>query len=382
MRGSNIDNDLARRDFTINSIASELRADMSAGPLIDPFSGTWAIKRKKIKMTSRETFASDPLRILRAIRFSASLGFTIEDSTRDEMIRSCRLLSEISGERISAELLIILKASNSSGFIREMDDTGILEVVFPEIIPMKGCVQNGFHHTNVWEHSLLAAESCEEVLNNLSAYFGKWAEEISKDLSEDNRLPLLKLSALIHDIGKPHTKGINEETGRITFYGHEKTGASLVEKISEKMKLSGQDRDYLVQLTAEHLHILSLAGNNVRPATRMRWFRKIKENAIPAIILGIADVKSSLGKESKEEWRTFFFEWSKNTIKEYYDTTRKRLDSPNLITGLDLTDLGMEPGPEMGRLLNALRNAQDTGEISTREEALILTKSLLKEGKY
>ena len=129
---------------------------------------------------------------------------------------------------------------------------------------------------------------------------------------------MLKLTALLHDIGKPLCRGINEETGRTTFYKHDNAGAALAEALAERLKLSSQDRNYMVQLIAEHLHVLSLAGNRVRKATRMRWFRKLKDNAIPAIILGIADVKSSLGSESTGEWRNHYLKWSKDIVREYY----------------------------------------------------------------
>ena len=344
---------------------------------LDPFAGAGDIERKTIKMTGRGSFVSDPLRILRAVRFSASLGFNIEPQTREEMTNRVTLLPEVSAERIMAELLLILKTPQSSLFIREMDHMGVLDVLFPEILPIKGCRQNGFHHKDVWEHSLLVTENCEQVLNNLTSYFGDWAEEVLCNLAGNNRLPLLKLTALLHDIGKPLTRGINAITDRTTFYGHARAGARLADAIAERLKLSGQERDYLVQLVAEHLHVLSLAGNTVSTATRMRWFRKMKDNAIPAIILGIADVASSLGKESTEEWRNRYLLWSKNIVRDYYETLRKRLESPNLITGSDLIAFGMEPGPEMGRLLAMLRSAQDTGKINTRDDAIALAKSLL-----
>ena len=156
-----------------------------------------------------------------------------------------------------------------------------------------------------------------------------------------------------------------------------KQGQELAGALAERLKLSSLDRDYLVQLIAEHLHVLSLAGNRVRTATRMRWFRKMKDNAIPAIILGIADVESSLGEESTEQWRNHYLQWSRDIVREYYETIRTRLESKNLVTGSDLISLGMEPGPEMGGVLDILRNAQDTGEISTPEDALALAKSLL-----
>ncbi len=380
MRGPTIYDDLGRRDFTINAIAAEVRKDGTIGSLLDPFAGIKDIEHKTVKMISRESFISDPLRILRAVRFSAALGFTIESKTREEMKKRAALLPEVAGERIMTELLLILKTPFSASFIREMDQFGILDVLFPEIPPMKGCQQNGFHHRDVWEHSLLTTENCEQILNNLTDYFGDWAEEVFRNLAENNRLPLLKLAALLHDIGKPSTKGIHANTGRITFYGHAEEGAKLVDAISERLKLSGKDRNYLALLIAGHLQGLHLAGNRIKTTAKMRWFRKMKEDLIPAIILGMADVKSSLGSESTGKWRNYYFEWSKDMVRDYYKTIKTRLASPNLITGRDLINLAMKPGPEIGRLLTILRNAQDTGEISTREAALALAIRLLADG--
>jgi poly(A) polymerase len=379
MRGQTIYDDLGRRDFTINAIAAEVRRSGVLGPLIDPFGGVGDIEQRTIKMTGEGSLVSDPLRILRAVRFSAALGFQIEPQTRGRMRSGAELLGTVSAERVMAELLLILKTPQSSLFIRGMDQLGIMDALFPEIVSMKGCTQNGFHHLDVWEHSLLAAAHCEHILNNATSYFGTCAGLVLANLAGNNRIPLLKLSALLHDIGKPLTRGTSAETAGITFYKHEEAGAKLVDAIAGRMKLSGKDREYLKLLVGEHIRVLSLAGHSVRPAVRLRWFRKMKEDAVPAIIMGIADVESSLGKASTGEWRKGYRAWSKNIVRDYYETVRTRLASRNLIAGRDLIALGMSPGPEMGRILDMLRNAQDTGQISCRDDALALAKRLLME---
>lgn len=378
MRGPTIHEDLGRRDFTINSIAAEVKGDGTVGILIDPYLGAQDLKQRLIKMTSREAFISDPLRILRAFRFSAALGFTIEPQTKDAIIPCAKLLAKVSGERIFTELLLILKSRHSVSFIREIDQSGILEVLFPEIRAMKNCAQGGYHHTDVWEHSLLVLENCESILNERTGYFGPWAENVLNNLSRENRFSLLKLAALFHDIGKPLIREKQGATEKIPFYGHDKEGAKLVEAIGERLRLSARDRDYLVLLVAEHLHVLRLSGKHIRDAARMKWFRKVQDDAIPLIILGIADVKSSLGQKSTAEWRNAYLAWSIHTVRDYYGSIKTRLESQNLCSGNDLINLGMEPGPEMGRCLVILRNAQDTGDITTREDALALAKELLK----
>ncbi len=365
MRGETIDDDLMQRDFTINAIAMEVSRDGSLAEMVDPLNGSQDIRHKIIKSVRHDAFISDPLRILRAFRFSAVLNFDIEPSTLDQIKEFVDLLKTVSGERIFSELLLILGTANSALFINQMDQFGILEVIFPEISAMKGCTQNTFHHKDVWGHSLLTMANCEGI--------------IVEGVGRDNTQSLTKLAALLHDIGKPACREVNPDTGRITFYGHDEKGAGLMDVIAERLRMSNRDRDFLKLLIAEHLHVLSLAKHGVKPATKMRWFRKMKDDAIPSLIVAMADVKSTLGPDSSTEERGNFLRWSKETVKDYYEVIKKRLERRELITGRDLIALGMEPGPEMGRILEQIRSAQDTGEVNSSEEALALARELLSE---
>jgi putative nucleotidyltransferase with HDIG domain len=289
------------------------------------------------------------------------------------------LLSDASAERVMAELLFVLRSPGSSSFFRQMDLIGILEVVFPEIRAMKGCVQNGFHHKDVWEHSLLVMENCGKITNNPVEYFGDVGAEVQDNLAKNDRLELLKLAALLHDIGKPLTKGLNPDTGRITFYRHDEEGERIIDSMVRRLKMSARDRELLVLLTAEHLHILNLFKKGVKTSTKMRWFRKMRDDSIPAIVLGIADIMSSLGPESGEDYRTDLIARLKKGIHEYYDNIRPKIDAPDLINGRDLISFGMRPGPDMGRILELIRSAQDTGKISNREQGLDMAEKLIAE---
>ena len=377
IRGETIYDDLQQRDFTINAIAIELNRDGSIAGTIDPLNGAQDISNRIIKAVRQDAFASDPLRIIRAFRFSATLNFDIEDLTLDHIRKNVELLILVSGERIFSELLLILGTTNSTQFIKQMDQFGILAVLFPEIRAMKGCSQNAFHHKDVWEHSLLVMENCEEDLNKLPALFEELSDEITGNLSRDHRFAVTKLAALLHDIGKPACREIVPDTGRITFHGHGEKGAGLMDDIAERLKMSGRDREFLKLLVSEHLHLRNLAKHGVKPATKMRWFRKMKDDVIPSIIVGMADVKSSLGPESSVQDRDNFLQWSHETIKDYYETIKNRLERRDLITGRDLITLGMEPGPEMGRILEQIRCAQDTGEVNNSDEALAMARELL-----
>ena len=377
MRGETIYEDLSRRDFTINAIAVEVNGDGSLGKTIDPLNGAEDIKRKIIRLAGSNALVSDPLRVLRVIRFAATLDFTVERSAWEEMKKRVPLLSNVSAERIMAEVMLILQSPRGSHFFRQMDDLGILDIIVPEIRPMKGCGQNGFHHKDVWEHSLLVMQNCEKVLNNLPEYFGDVSPEVANNLDDFKRSELLKLVALLHDIGKPGTRGINPDTGRITFYRHDKEGAKILEAVAERLRMSNQGREFLVLLTAEHLHVLNLVSGEVKPSTKMRWFRKMSDDSIPAIILGMADVTGSLGPDSAEAYRMDFVDGAKQIVCDYYEGIKAKIESPCLINGDDLISLGQEPGPKIGSILDQLRTAQDTGKLRSREEALDMAKRLI-----
>jgi poly(A) polymerase len=377
MRGETIYEDLDHRDFTINAVAVKINQDCTLGDMIDPLNGAGDIAKKIVRMINEKSIVSDPLRILRAIRFSAMLDFSVEHTTLEEIGRSANLLKDVSSERIMGELCLILKSHGSSRFFRQMDDLGILEIIFPEIVPMKGCAQNGFHHKNVWEHSLLVMESCEEIISNSSKYFKDLSAGVAETLAQNDRLPLLKLAALLHDTGKPATRGLNPDTGRITFYGHDEEGAKLVGLIADRLKMSGRSRDFMVLMAAEHLHILHLASNVVKSSTKMKWFRKMGDDSVPAIILSMADVMGILGPDATEEYRERHMEWSTESVINYYKEIKAKIESPDLITGHDLIVLGMKPGPEIGRVLARVRDARDAGEIAAREDAIEMAKILI-----
>ena len=377
MRGCDIHEDLIQRDFTINAMALELKDDGTTGDLIDPCNGQRDLVQKTIRRVNDQSLASDPLRILRALRLCSALGFTIEGSALKEMQVRAGLLRDVSPERILTELLFILKGPRSSLYFREMDLLGILEIIFPEIVPMKGCKQNGYHHKDVWGHSLLVMAHTEHILNQLAGYFGDLSDTVAETLGEEKG-PLLKLTALLHDLGKPLTRGTKPETGRITFYGHDREGSLIADSIAERLKMSNQQRAFITRMIAGHLRPLSLASPKASTGARMRWFRKMRDDSIPAIILSMADVMSSRGPASGEQCRTDFISWATESVRSYFVSVRPKIETPLLINGDDLISLGMQPGIALGNLLYRLRFAQDMGKITNREEALEAARQMIR----
>ncbi len=374
MCGETIEEDLARRDFTINSGAIEILS----GKIIDPFRCEKDLREKIIRMTSNKSFSDDPLRILRAFRFSSVFEFQIEKSTLNQLVSFLDLLSNVSSERIMSEIFLILNATKSSSTFREMDKLGILDIIFPEIVPMKKCRQDGFHHLDVWEHSLLTMEKIEGILNDLSGFFDNYGEKVSEILDTKKR-QLLKLSALLHDIGKPSTKAFNFKKGRTTFYEHDRLGAKIFLNIAERLKFSRADSEFIFKMIGEHMYALKLAARSVKRLLKIKWFREMNDVSIPVIILSIADVMSSQGKDSTEEFRNGQISFLKKLVFDYFDWIKSKINEPALIKGDDIIKLGLKQGPEIGKIIRIIREAQDRGEIKSHEDAVHLAEQMIKK---
>lgn len=377
MRGGSLLADLGHRDFTVNAMAMPVNAGGIAQEIVDPFRGTKDAGLRLLRMTGPRVFGEDPLRILRAFRFAAELGFTIEAETLGVIRTEAPGLRASASERVLSELLRLYGSPRAAGLTRSMDEVGVLDVLLPEIQAMKGCTQNAFHHRDVWGHSLAVLEGCEDILNSLETSFGEVGAQVKENVGPRDRLPLLKFAALLHDVAKPVTRAVQQETGRITFYRHDALGAEMVRAIGERLRMSAVDRDFLVRLVSEHLHVLNLSNPGLTKSARMRWFRRLGDDAVPLLILGMADIQGTRGPGTSPEGRARHLSWSRGAVAAYYTGIKRDLERKDLLTGKDLIgDLGMSPGPGMGRVLKAVREAQDDGEVKDREEALRLAVRL------
>jgi tRNA nucleotidyltransferase/poly(A) polymerase len=381
IQGGSVEADLARRDFTCNAMAMRVQPDGSPGELIDLFGGRRDLGQRCIRATGPEIFASDPLRIIRAVRFAAQLGFAIDPAAVGLMKSAAAGLSATAGERVGRELFLVLEQPAGTPHIRMLDEVGALEALFPEIGPMRGCVQNEHHHLDVWGHSLAALEICEGILEAAEEKLGPPAALVKQDLGRHNRLALLKLAALFHDSGKPASRSIAPAGGRVVFHGHEKAGAAAAEGVAGRLKLSACDRAYFENLVGNHMHAIDLSQPQIRLKTLLRWFRRFGDDMVPLIILSMADTQATRGPASSCAERERHIRWARETISLYYSTIREQLASKPLIDGRDLLAMGVPPGPGLGRILQAVREAQDEKSITTREEALALAKGVVAEKK-
>lgn len=377
MRGDNINDDLQCRDFSINAMAMEIVPGHVSETMIDPLGGQNDLDKRLIRLCSDHAIKDDPLRMLRAFRFAAELGFAIEPNTELAIAQEALRLKESAPERVMAEMIRIFSVPNCSPYIWKMDQLGLLEVVFPEIQPMKACSQNSYHHQDVWNHSMSVLENCEIILNDLESFFGVQSQSIFDCLKKNDRFPLLKMAALLHDVGKPDTRKVNALSGRINFYGHDSRGRDILSQMAARMKMSKKSGTLLEILAAQHLHVVNLSKAGVKKTTITNFFRSLGDDAVLTIILSMADTRSKKGPSMVESEKNAYLDWCRKIIAEYFSSIKPMLEVKSLINGKDLIDMGILPGPEMGKILKQIREAQDSGQLKDREEALDFVKSII-----
>ena len=381
-----IEDDLKRRDFTVNSLAIDAKK-LSAGSefvrIIDVTGGLQDLKNKKISAMSSKTFKEDPLRILRAIRLSVELGFNIDPKTCSYLKESAPLVAGVSAERLQRELYAIFALTYSHEAIKLLDEMGIIGFILPEIEKMKGIAQNDYHHLDVWNHTLLALENLEAIVANLKEIFpdehGQISEHLSRFLQEEfNRMVPLKLAVLLHDIGKPRTKLV-DPSGIVHFYNHSEVGAKMTEKICKRLKASNEITKIVVKLVAEHMRpgFLSKKGGSIDRAIR-RFLRVGGEETVEILLLSLADRRATLGPLSTEKSINRHENFIKKVMKDYFSTIEQPIEP--LVDGYDLMKkLNIKPGKIIGELLEEIVEVQAEGRISTKEEALSFAEKYFED---
>jgi poly(A) polymerase len=388
-----VQNDLARRDFTINAMAVELQGLIAgSGQLIDPFFGESDLNKGLVRAVSRRVFVEDGARLLRGVRLAGELGFKIEPGTESLIRKDCQKVKLVPGERLREELVRILALPGSAEMVRYVDDLGLLTEIIPELKEMKGVEQPKEHYWNVFDHSVETVAAAEFLLRESLWKYGKedlltvtpWSEEISRHFDEEvssgsNRRLLLKLGALLHDIAKPATKTI-DETGRARFLGHTKQGAAIAAAILGRLRFSSREIRLVESLVYHHLRPVQMANEGL-PTSRAiyRYFRDTESAGIDILFLALADYLATHGPELDiEEWQQH------NQLIGYIMAERLKQEAEvlpaKLLDGHDLmTVFGLRPGRLVGELLAEVREAQAAGELSTREEAIALVRKELEK---
>ena len=338
---SNIEDDLLRRDFTINAMAVSLNKE-NFGEFFDPFNGMEDLSNKILRtpLDSDTTFSDDPLRMMRAAYFASKLSLDIDPSCLESIKNNAERITIVSQERKTNELLKILGTKKPSIGLNILQEAGLMEFVFPEIAVMYGLDQsNEYHHKDIFYHTL-------EVVDN--------AAQLSDKLD-------LRLAALVHDIAKPKTRRLSKSKG-YTFYGHDDVGARMLKGISSHMKFSNSTRDYIAKLTALHLRPISLAKKDVTDSAIRRLIVDAGEEIDDLMKLCRADITTKNPKNITKYLGNF--DRVEKRMNEVIEIDKlKAFQSP--VRGdeiMKMFDLG--PGKEVGKIKTMVEDAIINGEIS------------------
>ena len=387
----NIEDDLARRDFTIDAMALPLEHWISPMPgelIADPFNGREDLAGRRIRAVSTQVFRDDPGRLLRAVRLAAGLDFMLDPETARLVRAESHRISQVSGERVRDEFLNLLRLDGARGHLEVLDRLDLLCRFIPELDLTKGVDQPKEHYWDVWGHSLHAVETAELVTKghqNSPIYTQvPWKPETDEYFSQEasdghTRRTILKLAALFHDIAKPQTKKMDDK-GRTRFLGHSELGATMAATRLDQMRVSSRGIAMVSKMVEQHLRPMHMMQGVESPTRRAvyRFFRDVGDVAIDTLYLALADHLAAKGPElSPEQWINHARMVAR--VLEADTPEPSPVGPGRLVTGNDLMEhLGLAPGPLIGGILEKIDEARAVGEISSKGEAMALAGKVLR----
>jgi poly(A) polymerase len=377
LRAETIEQDLRARDFTVNAIALAL----AGGDLIDPTGGLADCEARLLRAASENAFRDDPIRLLRAARLSAEHDLAIEPGTAELARGAAARAADPAGERQFAELRGIVAGPLPLRGLGLMDELGLTPVVLPELEGLRGVVQNPNHHLDVHGHTLAVLKEWLGLEDDMHGFAGELAPQIDAFLAEPladelSRREALRFGALFHDLGKPETRA--EGSGYVTFIGHDEVGARIIAGICRRLRVSRKLSAHLQGLALHHLRLGFLIHR--RPLSRRAVYDYLVATepvAADVTLLSVADRLAARGEgplasaEMVEAHLDLAREMLRDALAWHQDPPRPPLSGDDLAR-----ELGLEPGPEMGRLLEELRAEAFSGEIGDRAEALERARAL------
>lgn len=368
---NSLEKDLMRRDLTINAIAVNVRT----GEIVDISGGVTDIKNGCINYVNELNFVDDPLRLLRVYRFQAMYGFELAPETISAVCKYSDLIHKPAAERINYELMKLFNGEFAHLALENMNKTWILEEIFPIVKELKQVPPNSHHHLDLFHHSI---ETVKQVQNLYNTSSDEVKEHLNKiEFGGFSRLAHLKLAAFLHDIGKFSTWTIEE--GKHRFIKHDDVGAKMSLKILKDLHFSNKQTDYISSMIKYHIypsHVMT--SPQITEKIMMRYVRKMDKNSIDAVILAQADRLSARGPEITDEIVERNIS-SLNMLLRFYLEARETLKPlPKLLTGDEvMTLLNIKPSRKLGEIMNALHEAQMSGDVTSKEHAVDFVKKLV-----
>jgi tRNA nucleotidyltransferase (CCA-adding enzyme) len=341
--------DLARRDFTMNAIA----IDPTDGHVVDPFDGQKDLAARVLRAVGvpEERFSEDGLRVLRAARFVATLEVTLDPATERAIRPTLDTFRKVSQERVRDEWVKAMKATKPSRAFEVMRSTGILEITCPELLLGVGLEQNKWHEYDVWKHGMECLDACVGD-------------------------PILRIAAMLHDVGKPQSRAFSDKTNDWTFYDHERIGAEIADPICTRLKFSNDERARITALVRHHLFHYTDEWSD---STVRRWIRRVGMDRVEDLYrLNEADVRGK-GRDCTADLEALA------RLKVHVAkvlAAGAALSTRDLkINGNDLMKvLGLKPGPILGKILTELlEEVTNDPDLNNRDALLGRARDLAAE---
>lgn len=374
LMGKNIEEDLKRRDLTINSVAINLKTH----EIIDVNGGIEDLKLKKIKGICEQNFVDDPLRLFRIFRFEALLGFDVDENLTKIVKKHAQKIGEVSVERVNYELMKLFSGEYCERVLLNMDNCGLLKEILPVSEDLKTVPPNLHHHLDLFRHSVEVVKQIQEIYEKSSSEMKKHLEKI--DFGGFSRLSHLKLAGFLHDIGKPSTWTIEEETGKHRFIKHDDVGSKMAINVLKTLKFSKKQIDYISKMIKYHIYPSHVVcAPDINDKIYMRFVRKMEDNSIDVIVLAMADRFSARGIEITEDIV------QKNicnlqALLDFYLNVKENIKPlPKLLSGDEIMEmLNLKPSRELGEIIKQLKEAQLSGDIATKKQAMTFINEFLK----
>ena len=378
LMGETLDQDLRRRDLTINAIARELAP--ADAELVDPCGGVGDLEARRLRSVGDDSFSADPLRVLRLARMAAELGFTAEQDTLRLAAESAPMLDQVAAERIFAELRLTLVSDGAVSGIELAHSIGATKVVLPELDALRGLQQSDYHHLDVYDHTLMTLQAAIDLEREPETTFAELAPALAEVLDEPlanelTRGEALRFAALLHDIAKPLTFALSPE-GRPTFFEHDVRGAELATAILTRLRASERLIAHVAALTRNHLRLGFLVHERPLSARAVyRYLAACEPVEVDVTVLSVADRLATRGRNFERAAKPHL-ELAGEMLAAALAWRRDRPRPP--AAGDELARaLGILPGPQLGRLLAELTEAAYAGDLGNEDAVLAYARDWL-----